>query len=52
MEPFFTTKPRNQQNGLGLPAAYGAVKAHQGRIELHSEPGKGTRVHIVLPRSP
>jgi PAS domain S-box-containing protein len=49
MEPFFTTKPRGKGAGLGLPAVYGAVKAHQGAMEIHSEPGRGTQVQITLP---
>ena len=52
MDPFFTTKPRGKGAGLGLPAVYGAVKAHQGSMEIHSEPGRGTQVQITLPVSP
>ncbi len=52
MEPFFTTKPQGKGAGLGLPAVYGAVKAHKGSMELHSEPGRGTQVHLTLPVSP
>jgi two-component system cell cycle sensor histidine kinase/response regulator CckA len=51
MEPFFTTKPRGKGAGLGLPAVYGAVKAHKGSMEIHSEPGRGTQVQITLPVS-
>jgi PAS domain S-box-containing protein len=51
MEPFFTTKPRGRSSGLGLPAVYGAVKSHQGEMEIHSEPGRGTQVNITLPVS-
>jgi CheY-like chemotaxis protein len=51
-EPFFTTKQRGKGTGLGLPVVYGAVKAHQGRVEIHSEPGRGTQVQIVLPVCP
>ncbi len=51
MEPFFTTKPRGKGAGLGLPAVYGAVKAHKGSMEIHSEPERGTQVHITLPVS-
>lgn len=53
--PFFTTKPVGEGTGLGLPFAYGMVKAHSGRItvESNSDPRSGptgTRVRILLPR--
>jgi CheY-like chemotaxis protein len=51
IDPFFTTKPPGKGAGLGLPAVYGAVKAHQGSLEIHSEPGRGTQVQITLPVS-
>jgi PAS domain S-box-containing protein len=51
MDPFFTTKPHGKGMGLGLPAVYGAVKAHHGQFELRSEPGHGTQAHISLPVS-
>ena len=35
--------------GLGLPIVKGLAEAHGGRVELMSEPGKGTRVTVVLP---
>lgn len=34
--------------GLGLGIARGIVEAHGGRLELASEPGKGTRVSFTL----
>ena len=36
--------------GLGLPLSRQFIEAHGGSVDLSSEPGKGTRVLIVIPR--
>jgi len=48
-EPFFTTKPKGLGTGLGLSMVYGAVENHGGTVEIHSQPGEGTSVTVLLP---
>ncbi|GAV19415.1 two-component system, sporulation sensor kinase A [Mariprofundus micogutta] len=50
-EPFFTTKDVGKGTGLGLAMLYGAVETHQGRIEVESEPGRGSIFNIYFPLS-
>jgi PAS domain S-box-containing protein len=51
-DPFFTTRRDQGGTGLGLHIVYSIVTNRLGgRLDLDSEPGRGTRVHIVLPRS-
>jgi len=50
-EPFFTTKPHGQGTGLGLAMAQGFVQQSGGRLEIDSEPGRGTTIRMIFPKT-
>jgi signal transduction histidine kinase len=51
-DPFFTTRRHEGATGLGLHIVHSMVMDRlEGRLSLESEPGAGTTVRLILPRS-
>src|SRR6266568_1191096 len=50
-DPFFTTKGPGQGMGLGLSFARALVEASGGRIDVSSQPGRGSTVRVKLARA-
>jgi PAS domain S-box-containing protein len=46
-DPFFSTKFTGR--GLGMSAAYGIIRAHQGAFLVESSPGHGSIIRFLLP---
>ena len=52
-DPYFSTKLRGAQKGMGLGLAicHAVIQSHGGAITVQSEPGGGTTFHLLLPAS-
>ena len=50
-EPFFTTKDVGKGSGLGLAQVFGFVKQSGGGVRIETALGKGTSIHVFLPRA-
>ena len=49
-EPFFTTKPVGAGTGLGLSQVFALARQSGGDVQIDSAPGRGTTIHVRLPR--
>ena len=50
-EPFYSTKPSGKGTGLGLAICKEIARALKGRIDVESEPGKGSAFTVRFPAS-
>lgn len=50
IEPFYSTKDRASNSGLGLSSVVEFVRASAGFLTIDSEVGRGTTVSLFLPR--
>lgn len=51
IEPFFTTKDRRGNFGLGLSYCYNILKKHGASIEVQSERNIGTTISLFFPKN-
>ncbi|WP_396205816.1 response regulator [Gemmatimonas sp.] len=49
-DPFFSTKPVGQGNGLGLATVYSLVRQAKGSIAIRTVVGEGSTFRVLLPR--
>jgi signal transduction histidine kinase len=49
-DPFFTTKDVGEGTGLGLSIVHELVERHEGKIDVDTHLGRGTRFIVTLPR--
>lgn len=49
-DPFFTTKDPGKGTGMGLAIVYGIVHDYGGTVRVESQLGRGTTIHVYIPR--
>jgi len=50
-DPFFTTKPQDVGTGLGLSICHNIVTTAGGRLDVETQPERGTCFRVSLPRA-
>ena len=50
-EPFFSTKPKGQGNGVGLATARDTVDRYGGLLHVHSRKGLGSVFEVYMPEA-
>jgi signal transduction histidine kinase/CheY-like chemotaxis protein len=50
-QPFYSTKEGTQGLGLGLPICRKILERYGGQLAVQSQPGHGTKLQILLPKS-
>jgi C4-dicarboxylate-specific signal transduction histidine kinase len=48
-DPFYTTRMADGGTGLGLYVCHNLIQGLGGRIEVQSQPGKGSKFTVILP---
>lgn len=51
IEPFFTTKDKNSNFGLGLSYCYNIIKKHGASLEVQSKQNIGTTISLYFPNN-
>jgi PAS domain S-box-containing protein len=50
-DPFFTTKDPGKGTGMGMSVVHGIVKESGGSVSVYSEPDKGTKIIVLMPKA-
>jgi signal transduction histidine kinase len=50
-EPFFSTRPKKSNAGLGMSTVFRIVEAHRALINVQSTLGRGTTIDVLFPSS-